>query len=460
MAIEPGFQVRLGIYRVDPGVIASRSEIWMLLAPHLDATIRDHSANVIKCAPFYEERIEKGRAAHAHTIKTYTEKLLCNPFDEQWVRDAYDRAAFEIQTGFDARSRGAISNSILVHLNAFILERYRLSPRRAIRIADAATRIFMLDAANAVACHNSAEVQQAKSRTDELGRAIQDFSHAVEGVRRSAESAVQSLETTLNQLDQLASAASGQTNMATRAAEDTAFKIGAIAEAAEEINAAIEEMHAQTTASVGTAQEAVSHSKLTDENIRSLSEAIEKISSVVALISKIAAQTNLLALNATIEAARVGEAGKGFAVVASEVKSLAVQTAKATTDVAQQINVIQEAMRQSVGEIALTGDSIAEISRAADSIAAAVMQQAAATNEIAKNASGATTNATKVTDALKAIQDSAQRTEEATKKLLDFSGDLSKRSREIGDAMDALFEAAARSSTVKEFANLAAAQHR
>ena len=78
----------------------------------------------------------------------------------------------------------------------------------------------------------------------------------------------------------------------------------------------------------------VSEAETTNTQIAGLAAAAQKIGDVVKLISDIAGQTNLLALNATIEAARAGDAGRGFAVVASEVKSLAVQTAKATEDIA------------------------------------------------------------------------------------------------------------------------------
>jgi methyl-accepting chemotaxis protein len=63
-------------------------------------------------------------------------------------------------------------------------------------------------------------------------------------------------------------------------------------------------------------------------------KAAQEIGDVVKWIRSIAGRTNLLALNATIEAARAGESGKGFAAVATEVKSLGVQTAKATDHIA------------------------------------------------------------------------------------------------------------------------------
>ena len=100
---------------------------------------------------------------------------------------------------------------------------------------------------------------------------------------------------------------------------------------------------------VGTA---VTEAGSTNEQIGSLAQAAQKIGDVVKLIQDVAGQTNLLALNATIEAARAGEAGRGFAVVASEVKSLAVQTAKATEDIAAQIAAVQVSTGAAVEAIA------------------------------------------------------------------------------------------------------------
>src|SRR5207253_7822042 len=140
----------------------------------------------------------------------------------------------------------------------------------------------------------------------------------------------------------------------------------------------------------------------TDARINELSQAAGRIGDVVKLITAIAEQTNLLALNATIEAARAGEAGRGFAVVASEVKQLASQTAKATEEISAQIAGMQTATQDSVAAIKEIGGTIGRISDIASTIAAAVEEQGAATNEIARNvgeaSKGTAQVATSITD--------------------------------------------------------------
>ena len=460
MGIEPGFQVRLGIYEIDAGVIDLRPEIWRLLAPRLDTIIAEYLAHVTKVAPLYRKKMEEGRKSFTDATKHYTEKLLNSPFDEAWVNDAYDRATAEMKVGLDMRSRGAISIAFLNDLSKCVFNHYRFSSGKGFKLLNAATRVFMLDTANAVACHNSVEARQARERTDQLANAIKNFAGAVETVRHTVGEVVVSITSTSDHLADLAKTASGQTSTAAHAAEDTAAKIAGIAEATDELNVSIDQIHTRAIGSVQTSQNAVAHAAKTDVNIRSLSEAVGKIGSVVNLISEIAAQTNLLALNATIEAARAGDAGKGFAVVASEVKSLAVQTAKATDNVGKQISVIEAAMRQSIDEITSANKSIGEISEISNLLTEMVMQQAQATNQIAKNANSASLNAATVTEALKATQDTIRSTQTAADVVLGFVANLSTQAAEIGEAMDTLFKAAERSSTVKELANLAAPSRR
>jgi methyl-accepting chemotaxis protein len=456
MTIEPGFKVRLGIYRIDLEVDTLRREIWDLLAPHIEAVLDAYYDHALIHAPFYKEVIERDRPKLLRGAIEATKTLLLEPFDEAWVENAYARAKAEIKGGQDMRSRGAMAIFILTELNKLIVARHRFSVQKAMRLMKAAMQVFMLDVANAVSCHNILEAQQGRARTDQLDAAIREFGCTVDGVRQSMDTAVRSFGSTSDQLAKLASAAASEANTASQAAEDTALKVKSIATATEELNAAVHEMHARTAASAKMMGDAVSRSEHATANIRLLTEAAEKIGSVIDMISKIAAQTNLLALNATIEAARAGPMGKGFAVVAVEVKSLALRTAEATKGIAQQISLVQEATRKSMGEIASTSETITQISAIAEAVATSTNQQANATNEIAHNASGAATNAATVADALKTVGNTIQRTEETTKLVLNFSADLSRRSEEIDKAMDRLFSAASNIGT-RQLPNLAVA---
>ncbi|MBV8840292.1 MAG: methyl-accepting chemotaxis protein, partial [Alphaproteobacteria bacterium] len=155
------------------------------------------------------------------------------------------------------------------------------------------------------------------------------------------------------------------------------------------------------------------------------------IGDVVKLITAIAEQTNLLALNATIEAARAGEAGRGFAVVASEVKQLASQTAKATDEISTQISGMQAATQDSVAAIKEIGGTIGRISEIASTIAAAVEEQGAATQEIARNVSEAAKGTGQVATSIADVNRGAGETGVASSKVLSSAQSLSSESHHL-----------------------------
>jgi len=176
-----------------------------------------------------------------------------------------------------------------------------------------------------------------------------------------------------------------QADRVTDASREASGNVATVAAATEELAASVSEIGRQVTDSARVAAGAVEQAQGTAATMATLAEAAQRIGEVLRLIGDIAGQTNLLALNATIEAARAGDAGKGFAVVASEVKSLANQTAKATEEIASQINAMQAATGEAVRAIDGIGGTIGRINEIASAIAAAVEEQGAATRDISNN---------------------------------------------------------------------------
>jgi methyl-accepting chemotaxis protein len=202
------------------------------------------------------------------------------------------------------------------------------------------------------------------------------------------------------------------------ASNETSVNVGVAATASEELATSIGEIGRQLHQTTDIVGVAVTEAQDTNNQIDALAQAAQKIGDVIKLIHAIAGQTNLLALNATIEAARAGESGKGFAVVASEVKSLSVQTAKATEDISRLIVAVQAATSSAVGAIGRIATRMQDIDGCATVVATAVERQSAATAEISQNVAGAAAGTRQVVAALDQAANAAAETANSAESVL------------------------------------------
>lgn len=275
-----------------------------------------------------------------------------------------------------------------------------------------------------------------RERREAMLKLAEEFEASVSGVVDQVSKAASGMHETAESMAATAEETSRQSQAATSATEAASSNVQTVASAGEELSSSISEVSRQVQQSSEIAGRATERAKHTDETVRGLQQAAQKIGDVVNLIRDISEQTNLLALNATIEAARAGDAGKGFAVVAQEVKSLAEQTGKATEEISQQIEGMQAVTGDTVSAIDKIVETINEINEISGTIAAAVEQQSAATQEIAQNAQKAASGTEEVSQNIDGVDRAASETGSAANQVLLASQELGNLSGTLKEEVD------------------------
>jgi methyl-accepting chemotaxis protein len=267
----------------------------------------------------------------------------------------------------------------------------------------------------------NSSMAELESRRGVIEDAIAAFRERVDSVLETVSDGAIAMQSTAAALLHASEQTSRHAESAVQASTDASGNVTTAATATSELSSSIAEIGEQLARATEVVRASVNEAEATNGQILGLAEAAQKIGDVVKLIRDIAGQTNLLALNATIEAARAGEAGRGFAVVASEVKSLAVQTAKATEEIAAQILAVQASTTGAVDAIRSIASRMQEISAYTSAVAASVEQQNAATGEISENVVGAAQGTKLVTAVLGEVAGAATATRGSAETVLSAS---------------------------------------
>jgi methyl-accepting chemotaxis protein len=291
-----------------------------------------------------------------------------------------------------------------------------------------AVEVFKRSAIENARLHVAQQEAAARTTAEKRAAAVElarAFNAKVGNLIESLSTAAREMESTARTMTQAADEAGQQATVVTSFAEQTSTNVHKVAVASDRLAASAHEIEAQVSSSAALVGKAVANTQRTDGTVKILSDRSERIDQILQLISDIAAQTNLLALNATIEAARAGDAGRGFGVVALEVKNLAIQTAKATEEIAVQITQSQDATREAVAAIREIGHTIEELQQVAMGIATAVEEQHVAAQEIARSVAEAAHGTQEVSNGILQVKQATAGTGSASSQVLIAASALS-----------------------------------
>ncbi|MDC7677330.1 globin-coupled sensor protein [Asticcacaulis machinosus] len=430
---------RLAFARIEAADIATLKRVWVFIEPQLDR-ILDGFYRHVRTDEGLGRMIGDREPALKAAQKRHWQGLFNSGFSDEYFQSSYRIGNTHYRIGLEPRWYIAAYQYVTDALAEIIVNHYRFNTKQSAAALVAVNKAVFIDLDIAISTYQDAVVGELNRKNTVIETAIGEFEVRLDEILKNVNRSTDDLGNTSQVLNSVVTVAQTSSESVASIAQRSSMDVSSVASASEEMSKAIQEIASQVHGASHGIRTVAQMAGTSSQEVGQLSTSVLKIGEILQLIQGIASQTNLLALNATIEAARAGDAGKGFAVVATEVKQLADQTARATTEIAKQIQDIQQSTGKAVESIGRIVESIGDVEATATAIAAAMEEQSTATNEITASIHSVSNGAAELSGNVESLNSAVGDTGEATAKVDQATRMLNEQSEDLSRYVDGFFK--------------------